>query len=309
MDNIWERSVPFFRISPTDLTEIFHQYDPGLTVQSYQEVNAGCRNSNYIVNTTRGAYFLRFCPPAESGYLNEKIIFGALYPKINIPRLYFASEFKGREYLIYEYLEAVPLQSCLLGNTRLKNEIVSQVARSAAVIHNQPADNFTGLTQIETPPYEEWYDLFLDNPRAAARIGSETVKRVRQLISHSGPELSQINSYQSFIHRDFRPANMLIAPQNVLFIVDWEFPGAGHTLADIGQFFRYRGCFDEEHLAVFEAEYNKQAIVHLPSDWFELSCLRDLVNPLQMIGAEADLPLKYQDLKNLIRDTLEYFGY
>lgn len=47
----------------------------------------------------------------------------------------------------------------------------------------------------------------------------------------------------------------------------------------------------------------------LPSDWYELSKLRDLVNPLQMLGAKENLSQKYADLKDIILNTLAYFGY
>jgi thiamine kinase-like enzyme len=309
VDNIWERSIPFFRISKSDLSEIFHKYDANLRIYSYEEVGIGCRNSNYTIKTNNGYYFLRIFPPDNNGYLNEKAVCNILHNKINIPEMYFISEFENRGCLIYEYINSKTLQSKFLDNVRLENDIIRQVAKSAAIIHNFKGDEFIGLKKIDVPPFFEWYDLFLSNTRAAERIGHETVKKVQRFIADSESKLHEIDKYQSFIHGDFRPANMLIDNQNIVFIVDWEFPGNGHTLADIGQFFRYRGCFDNEHLLVFETEYNKHASVRLPHDWYELSRLRDLVNPLQMIGANDELPLKYQDLKSIILDTLEYFGY
>ena len=47
----------------------------------------------------------------------------------------------------------------------------------------------------------------------------------------------------------------------------------------------------------------------MPSDWYQLSKLRDLVNPLQMLGAKENLPQKYADLKNIVLNTLAFFGY
>jgi thiamine kinase-like enzyme len=309
MDNIWERSIPFFRVLPSDLSRILRDLDPDLTIISYEEVNVGCRNSNYKVVTNYGSYFLRITPPDEKRYLNEKAVFDILSHKINVPKLCFVSEFDNRGCLIYEYLNAVALQSLLARNIRMKDDIIRQVAKSAAMIHNLKCDDFRGLMPLDVPPFPEWYDLFLSNAKVVKRIGSDTARRVNRLIAGNEPKLQEIDSHQSFIHGDFRPANMLIDSQDRVFVVDWEFPGNGHTLADIGQFFRYRSCFDKEHLTVFETEYNKWAAVRLPGNWFELSRLRDLVNPLQMIGANEELPLKYQDLKNLILDTLEYFGY
>jgi hypothetical protein len=309
MDNVWERSVPFFRVSNSDLSEIFHKYDPSLMVFSFEKVGVGCRNSNFVVKTNGGYFFLRIFPHGERGYLNEKAVSGVLHNKINIPQLHFVTELDNRGCLIYEYINALSLQSRFSKNVRLDNDIIRQAAESAAIIHNFKSDDFPGLLKADFPPFYQWYDLFLNNARAAERIGPEAVERVRRLIADSDAKLPEIDRYKTFIHGDFRPANMLIDSQNRVFIVDWEFPGDGHMLADVGQFFRYRSCFDNEHLSVFETEYNKHALVSLPRGWYQLSKLRDLVNPLQMMGEKAELPLKFQDLKNLILDTLDYFGY
>jgi len=309
MDNNWERSIPFIPISRADLAEIFHKYDAHLAILSCTEVSMGCRNSHYKVNTNNGSYFLRIFPPGDNRYRNEQPVFNVLYDKINLPKLHFVSEINGRGCLIYEYINAVSLQSRCSANVRLENGIVCQVAKSAAIMHNFRADDFSGLIEMDTPPFCEWFDLFLSDHKTVERMGNETVQRVRRLIADSASKLREIDRYQSFIHGDFRPANMLLDHQNQVFIVDWEFPGGGHSLADIGQFFRYRGCFDNEHLSVFETEYNAQAAVSLPRDWYELSRLRDLVNPLQMMGDKAEMPLKYHDLKNIILDTLELLGY
>jgi serine/threonine protein kinase len=309
MDNNWERSIPFMPISRADLAEIFHNYDAHLAILSCAEVRMGCRNSHYKVNTTHGSYFLRIFPPGDNRFWNEQSVFNVLYNKINIPKVHFVSEINGRGCSIYEYINSVSLQSRCSANVRLENGVVCQAAKSAAIMHNFSADDFNGLIEINTPPFCEWFDLFLSDNKTVERIGNETVQRVRRLIADSASKLVEIDRYQSFIHGDFRPANMLLDHQNQVFIVDWEFAGGGHRVADIGQFFRYRNCFDNEHLAVFETEYNALAAVSLPRDWYELSRLRDLVNPLHMLGEKAELQLKFHDLKNLILDTLELLGY
>jgi thiamine kinase-like enzyme len=309
LDDNWERAIPFFNIQKSELTEICNRYDAGLRINSYKALRTGCRNSNYAVKTNKGDYFLRIFPPGDSAYLNEKTVNKILLDKINIPRLYFASEFKNRGCLIYGYIDSVPLQSRLADKARLKDDIVRQAAKSAAVIHGFKGDDFPGLTKNGYPPYAEWYELFLSNVKAVSRLGHETVKRVRRLVAENGPKLREIDKHQSFTHGDFRPANMLLDDKNTVYIADWEFAGEGHTLGDIGQFFRYRRYFDDNHLSVFKEEYDKHARVRLPGDWYALSRLRDLVNPLQMIGGDTERPLMFQDLKNVVLDSLEYFGY
>jgi thiamine kinase-like enzyme len=309
VDDIWERSIPFFTLTPAELAAIFHQYDASLELLSWQPVLNGCRNSHYIVETGRGRYFLRLFPPSDRSYLNEAAVNHLLRSQVAAPELYYVAQFQKRGCLIYEFIDAVSLQSRFRDKLRLDNEIIRQVAHQAAAIHNFKAADFRGLTPLDLPPFNTWFESFLSNTQAASRLGPTTVQKVRRLIKDKAAQLAEIDRYQTFIHSDFRPANMLIDDQNRVYIVDWEFPGNGHSLADIGQFFRYRDSFDQEHLSVFESEYNRRALAPLPDDWSGLSRLRDLVNPLQMIGAGQELPLKYHDLNNLILATLEFFGY
>jgi thiamine kinase-like enzyme len=154
-----------------------------------------------------------------------------------------------------------------------------------------------------------WYDLFLEKEIVTERIGPEIKNRIKKLIAEKQTCLQQIDQYISLVHSDFRPANMIIDRNNAVWIVDWEFAGYGHSVADIGQFFRYSNCFDRAQIKLFEDTYNSLAYRILPINWYELCKLRDLINPLQMLGESENYPLKYNDLRDVILDTLEYLGY
>lgn len=308
MDELWERSVPMYKISNLEVEHIFYDFNKS-KVLKYEPVNIGCRNSNYIVGTNSGRYLLRICPQNDKGYKNEKAVFEALYGLVNIPKLLYITKVKENTCLVYEYIESVSMQKLLIDNKILEDEIISQVARNAATIHNLRKEDISGLNELNLPPFNTWYDLFLDNKSACERLGFDTVKRIKKLIADNGQAIQIIDSYNSFIHCDFRPANMLIDNNNKVFFVDWEFAIFGHTLADIGQFFRYNHCFNKDQKNIFEEEYNNVANIRLPKNWFDLSKLRDLVNPLQMIGTEKDMPEKFKDLKEIVLSTLKYFGY
>jgi thiamine kinase-like enzyme len=309
MDDRWDRSNPLVILSRSDISGLFFEYDRKITVLSCSVIAAGCRNSNYRVHTDRGEYLLRICLKADHGFVNEQVVYSVLHDKIRIPRLYYAARFNDYDYLIYEYLSGRTLNSILSDRSRVTDSIVRQAAQTAALIHNHRSTDFPGLEQTELPPFKRWFELFLSNPRTIERIGLDTADRINRLVEGCTAELQEIDRYHSFIHSDFRPANMLLEQPNLLYFIDWEFAGNGHPLADIGQFFRYRSFFDTEHLKVFEAEYNQYASVALPQIWYRLSLLRDLVNPLQMLGGKENLPLKYQDLQSLIHNTLEFWGY
>ena len=153
MDDIWERSVPFHRISAADLSQVFKRFRANLTVLSYKEVNVGCRNSNYIVTTEEGRYFLRICPQNEKSYVTEEPMFERLDNSVSIPELHFVTEVDNRGCLIYQYVDSVSLQSVCSGDVRVGNDIVGQVARNTASIHNLKADDLAGLIKPDVPPF------------------------------------------------------------------------------------------------------------------------------------------------------------
>lgn len=132
--------------------------------------------------------------------------------------------------------------------------------------------------------------------------------KTHRLVSTKQNFISEIESYDSFIHCDFRPANMLVDDNNQVYFVDWESASTGHSLADIGQFFRYRSFFDNNNIDYFEKVYNNFANRKLPNNWFELSLFRDLINPLQILSTSKDTPIRDADSLNIIKGTLEYWG-
>lgn len=310
MDNLWERSIPFYNMGIKEITAIFTEYDKHFEILNYYPINVGCRNSNYKVHTNKGYFLLRICPLNDISYKKERTISKLFYGYLNIPKLLFVSEdnITQRICLIYEYIHGEPMQEMLIQRCKLKDSIIIQVAENASYIHNYDVTN-KGVFDNDYPPFLTWYDLFIEKEIVAERIGKEIKERVKTLIADKKRDLYEIDKYKSFTHSDFRPANMLIDKNNSVWIVDWEFSGFGHSLGDIGQFFRYENNFNKKQIRIFQEAYNNSSNRSLPSDWYELSKLRDLVNPLQMLGAKENLPQKYSDLKDIVLNTLAFFGY
>lgn len=311
MDNQWERSIPFFEVDERLAGQIIGEIDARRTVCGLAPIFAGCRNSNYIVKTDDGNLLLRFCPAGDRSFLKEKVLCGALGSLAGMPRLIHVSESNGtgRVCIVYEYIEGEPLQSVMLHYGRAPDTIVAQAAEYAANIHNYDSPHGVEFHNFDLPPFYSWYDLFLDNHNTASRLGPDTVIRLRKLMADKADLLPEIDALQSLTHGDYRPANMLVDKNGKLWVVDWEFAGRGHILADIGQFFRYSICFNSGHIRLFQDAYDEHANTKLPANWYPLSKLRDLINPLQMLGGNEDLPMKYRDLRAVVTDILLFFGY
>jgi thiamine kinase-like enzyme len=310
MDHLWERSIPFYKTEINEIAELFQQYDKNILVLDFLPINIGCRNSNYKIQTNQGPYLLRICTPNDTNYRKEKLISELLSSKIHIPRLLYMSELRSanRTALIYEYISGSPMIEILIHKTKFEDAIIMQVAESAAHIHNHNIPD-NRIFDNDYPPFMTWYDLFLEKEIVTERIGPEIKNRIKKLIAEKQTCLQEIDQYISLVHSDFRPANMIVDRNNAVWIVDWEFAGYGHSIADIGQFFRYSNCFDRTQIKLFEDTYNSLANRILPTNWYELCKLRDLINLLQMLGESENYPLKYSDLRDVILDTLEYLGY
>ena len=151
--------------------------------------------------------------------------------------------------------------------------------------------------------------IFFDNSIVKTKLDNELHERIQRLVLSKQKLISEIDEYSSFIHCDFRPANMLVDENKQVFFVDWEAACTGHSLADIGQFLRYRSFFKDTHIKLFEQVYNTFANRKLPDNWFELSLFRDLVNPLQLLSSNQEAPFRNLDLINIIKGTLAYWGY
>jgi len=306
-DLTWERSIPIINIDFKKVQSIFTAYDHDLIVIDHKAIHLGCRNSNFVVSTNKGRYLLRMAPVNEIN--NEIRAFELVKNKIRVPELLFHVLENDINIFIYQYIDGVSLQEHIIKNGYCEPALLRQAAESAAIIHNIPKEKIMGFEKYDLPPFETWYQLFLDNPTVKNRLGGNLHGRIQTLVSDKQEFLPVINEYNSFIHCDFRPANMLVDAGGQVYFVDWESAGLGHSLADAGQFFRYRSFFNASQIEEFERVYNENAIRKLPSDWVLLSLFMDLINPLQMLSSNQEMTAKANDLINVVEKTLMYFGY
>ena len=304
MDLRWERCIPVYNITFNEVKKIFIDFNPHLIVKEYKLVTIGGMKSNYIVSTNIGNYFLRITPKSSKGYKNELRSYLILKNIVNVPAPVYVKVYDKFNTIIYEYINGVSLQG-----VSLTDKIIKQVSEDIAKIHNVSKEVYSEYELFEYPALETWYDLFLSNDRAKDRLGDDIVDRVKKLISAKNQELKIIDSYKAYTHSDFRPSNMIITKEGNIFYIDWEFGNYGHVLGDIGQFFRFDEDFSWDKINIFEEKYNEISRFDLPENWYELAKLRDLINPLQMLGAEGEAPIKYRDLRNIVIKTLIFFGF
>lgn len=304
-DLSWERSKPRISVSIDEAEKLMSKFI-NCKIESYEFINIGCRNSNYFVKTNCGKFVLRVSNYESITYHNEVTINRLFSINTFMPVLIYHHQDDDLMYFVYLYFEGKNLQSDIVNNKHINSNYLVRIAKSLAIIHNSTDEFKTMIKQNEFPPYIEWYDYFLSKKNTQRILGSEKIKEISGKISQNSDLLQTIDIYKSLIHGDFRPINMLVNKFDILCILDWEFVNVGHSLADIGQFFRYSMYFGNSDLKVFETYYNLNAKRKLPDNWFKASKLRDLVNPLQMLCTCVDKPNQEKDLINIVNDILKY---
>ena len=299
----WERSCPPKTVSPGALTKVLQSYRAGAVVCALTPVSVGCRNSNFVLQTEREKLFLRLTDSASN---NERAAWSLLHESVRMPQLLSEGELDGSYFLLYGYAEGLSLQQHINTAGSCSPEIAAQAARMAARLHSLDPALMASVNVFTPPPFATWYDLFLKNPLVQDALGGPLIARVRKMLMREEEAIQKISAEPSVpIHADFRPANMLIDAAGQICITDWESFGLGHALGDVGQFFRFRKQFGPAAMHAFETVYNAEAARPLPENWERLALLRDLVNPLQMLGRSWDAPRAKADLLELVRCTLD----
>lgn len=151
-------------------------------------------------------------------------------------------------------------------------------------------------------PLKEWYDMFL-NTKVRSRLGESLFNRILKTVNKYSNQLEILDEDIRLVHGDFQGTNILIS-NNEPYILDWEFAMAGHPIADIGQFFRYDKYYNEDLIRAFEMEYRKYSDYILGDDWYKISKLRDIVNLIQLMDTEENMPYKFKDIINILNKTL-----
>lgn len=312
MEYNWERTIPFLKLNIDEIRKLLDGILNNKNIINVTPINEGCRTTNYIVETTDKKYSLKIFSLTDKSYSREYKLLNMLKKDILVQKVYKISNdsiIEGREYIIYEYLEGETLGQALKNGYILDESFVRDVAKTLAEIHKYKFNKVGFLDENlniikELPPLTNWYELFI-NEKVKERLGDALLNDIKNIVKENENELSELDEYPRLVHGDFQGTNILINNGDLAGILDWEFVMAGHPLGDIGQFFRYDKYFSDYLVKVFEDEYNKFSDYELVNNWYKISKIRDLVNLIQLINGEKDMPNKYNDIKDIIVNNVK----
>lgn len=314
MEYKWERTFPFLKVDNDIVNKLFEDILEEQSIINLVPIDSGCRTTNYVVetNNSKRKYILKIFFQQEQNYKKEIELLNRLRNKfIPVPKLYKFARHKvieNREYAIYQYIEGKTIGHAIREGYRLEENFIRQIARSLAKIHSYKFDKIgfldNNLNVIEEmPPLASWYENFMGD-MAKKRLGKTVADKIAIMIENNEKILTKLDSDARLVHGDFQGTNIIIENGKLAGILDWEFAMAGHPLGDIGQFFRYEEYFSKNLVQIFEYEYNKVSDYKLTGNWLQISKLRDLVNLIQLIDTEEEMPIKHKNIKEIIINTL-----
>lgn len=317
MEYDWERTFAFLKVEKAEVSKLFEGILEEKDIINLIPINEGCRTTNYIVQTNEiNKYILKIFLSNDQKHKKEIKLLSKLSTSrfIPVPKIYkFSSHgiIRGKEYVIYKYIDGKTVGQAIREGYSMDESLVREAARALAEIHSykfNKAGFFNENLDIEEelPPVNLWYEISMGD-RVKKRLGKINVDKINHIVRQNEKILTKLDEDIRLVHGDFQGTNILIDDDKLAGIIDWEFAMAGHPLADIGQFFRYEECFDKSLIQVFEEEYNKNSTYKLTDDWYKISKLRDLINLIQLMDTNEDMPNKHMNIKKIIVDILEQF--
>jgi aminoglycoside phosphotransferase (APT) family kinase protein len=132
----------------------------------------------------------------------------------------------GRAYLLMEQVEGQTIPRRLLRDEQfasVRPALARQLGNTLARIHSIPADAVPGLPAED--PLRQLTTMYLafDEPRPAIELG------LRWLAENEVPARPA-----SLVHGDFRNGNLMIAPDGLRAVLDWELAHLGNPVEDLG---------------------------------------------------------------------------
>jgi aminoglycoside phosphotransferase (APT) family kinase protein len=132
----------------------------------------------------------------------------------------------GATFVITEFVEGETIPRRILRDERwadVRPVLAEQCGRALAAVHRIPLAEVPGLAGGE--PLEQLQDLLdrLAQPHPAFELGLRWLAQTRP--PRSG---------ESVVHGDFRNGNLIVGPEGIRAVLDWELAHLGDPLEDLG---------------------------------------------------------------------------
>jgi thiamine kinase-like enzyme len=267
-------------------------------------VPGGLSNHNFAVESEGRAWFARICqerPLLGIDRRNEVVCLHAASARGLAPEVVH----QERGLLVTRYI-----QGRTLAPDNLHNPTV--IARLVALLRHlhEGWDVLTGEVLYFCP-----FQTVRTYAETAARLGATLPPDINELLSDARQLARQIAPFRPVLcHNDLMPANLLDDGLR-LWLVDWEYAGAGHPLFDLANASANAGFNDEEDRVVLDA-YLADGSLRILAEFqvFKaISFLREsLWSTIQTVASDIDFDYSEYASQNLAayraaRERLQQF--
>jgi aminoglycoside phosphotransferase (APT) family kinase protein len=212
--------------------------DPDVAIKDLRRLSGGASRETWSFDAVNAdgtplPLILRRDPPsAPKGNmgLEAALLSAAAEAGVPVPRLLTASdeqEVLGSSFMVVDRLEGETIPRRILRQPELaaaRADLARQCGEVLARLHTVPASAVAGLS--EEDPVEQYRRTF-----AALGGGSAVFEIAFRWLDENRPVRS---AEASVVHGDFRNGNLIVGPDGIRAVLDWELAHAGDPMEDLG---------------------------------------------------------------------------
>lgn len=135
---------------------------------------------------------------------------------LNIPKLHAVTEIDGKTAIVIDYVEGKTLENMISEHPEKTDEYLDRFIEIQADIHSRKA-----------PMLNRQYDKFYK------KISDSSYDATTRYDLHS--RLDSMKKHDKLCHGDFNPSNIIITPDERVFIIDWAHATQGNASADVAR--------------------------------------------------------------------------
>jgi aminoglycoside phosphotransferase (APT) family kinase protein len=208
----------------------------GGEVTELRRLTGGASRETWSFDLDGRGLILRRDPPGApkaSMGLEAQLLRAAADAGVPVPEVIEASDdpsVLGSSFLVMERVEGEAIPRKLLRDdefSKAREVLVGQAGQALAAIHAIDPDTIAGLENIDqVEQFRQYLDAFgPGHPHPAFELA------FRWLESHRPPP-----GRRAVVHGDFRTGNLLVDPDGLRAVLDWELAHSGDPIEDLGWF-------------------------------------------------------------------------
>ncbi len=318
----WERRTPTVALDLDAVSRMIAPVFAPRDAVSAQLLSGGLANTNYKVRIAgmRESFVLRLYTRDPHACRTEVDLYALVQDHVPMPAIYYADvegELMGTPYTLRAWVEGTPLAELLSTGGKQELEGAGYYAgRVLAAIgrYTFPEAGFFGPDLNIAEPlllgpasFLAMLDDWLFHSLAGQRLGDEPTARLWRFVQTHAPLLAGTQGVSALVHGDYKASNLLVRKQSdvweVAAVLDWEFAFAGTPLFDLAILLRHERA--DSPLTQAVARGYADAGGTLPTDWWRIARLLDMLNLVQFLTLPGERANLTRSVTALITATMD----